>query len=117
MPGACLLLWKVPARPRLHLKTAKMVLVASPTLSRSQVGVHSWVGSGLPRLPSSILGFCLLTRPKDAWGCRTFSTNPCPPSTPSPFTLSELSPDLVNLPWDETVLGVVCPFRPHPGNC
>lgn len=113
---ACLLLWKDPARQRLHLKTAKTVLVASPTLSRSQVGaLTSWVRSGLPRLPSSILGFYLLTRPKDAWGCRIFPTSPYPSSTPSPFTYSELSPD--PLPWDETGLDVVCSFCPHPGNC
>lgn len=117
MLGACLLLWKVPARQRLHSKTAKMVLVASRMLSRSQVDVHSWVESVLPQLPLSILGFHLLTIPKipGAVGLPPISLHS--PSPPNPFTHSELSPNPMSLPWDETGLGVVCLFCPYPGKC
>lgn len=79
VPGACPLLWKVQARQRLHLKTAKMVLVASPMLSRSQVDVHSWGGWAAP---AALIcpGFLLADQPKDAWGCGTPLNCPCSPS-------------------------------------
>lgn len=49
-PGACPLPWKVPARPRSHLRTAKMAPAASPMLSKSQVGARDGGGLGLPVL-------------------------------------------------------------------
>lgn len=53
VPGGCQLPWRVPARQRLHLRTAKMAPAGSPMLSRNQVGVHDgdlpdWVSAHRP---------------------------------------------------------------------
>lgn len=89
VPGAYQLLWRVPARRKLHLRIARMAHVGSPMSSRSQVGILL----GLPDFPDQASA-----QPGRRWGSQT---NPSPGPLqflcPFPSTLhpqEHVSPEL-----------------------
>lgn len=90
-PGACPSRWKVPARPRLRLRTAKMAPAESPTLSKNQVGARDGWGRACLTSQTELR----LTDQADGWGYRT-DFSPAPLALPAPPT----SPPSTPHPWE-----------------
>lgn len=118
-PGGCLLPWRVPARQRLHLRTAKMAPAGSPMLSRNQVGVHD--GAGGRACLTCQTGFLLTDQAGGGWSYRTASSLPAPlpAHLPPPHiprivcVFPELNPDPGSLSWDEAGVGWFLPCHPR----